>query len=259
MDHAFHELALLLLICAATGAVFVRLRQPVLIAYIAAGIAVGPAGFALVTAHEYDELAQETTRQQGALTTRFAHDEAGRLATQRTGLRVNSSPCFSSGYPHSWPSASGPPRQRWCRTADSTHRVGSPSRGWPQRVASTVAREPLPSSRSRLHRFRLLSSSRDGGPTGTCRLFGNPGRRPSLHRSRSCFVRRCRLRARRHWASLACGRFGMRGRSQRCSSMLHPSASMIAGSARRSTGRFTRANRHASACKRLSSGFEPME
>jgi len=59
MDHAFHELALLLLICAAAGALFVRLRQPVLIAYIAAGIAVGPAGFALVTAHDpIDLLAQ---------------------------------------------------------------------------------------------------------------------------------------------------------------------------------------------------------
>jgi Kef-type K+ transport system membrane component KefB len=59
MDHAFHELALLLLICAAAGALFVCLRQPVLIAYIAAGIAVGPAGFALVTAHDpIDLLAQ---------------------------------------------------------------------------------------------------------------------------------------------------------------------------------------------------------
>jgi Kef-type K+ transport system membrane component KefB len=59
MPQAFHELALLLLICAAAGAVFVRLRQPVLIAYIAAGIAVGPAGFALVTAHDpIDLLAQ---------------------------------------------------------------------------------------------------------------------------------------------------------------------------------------------------------
>lgn len=59
MDHAFHEIALLLLICAVAGAVFVRLRQPVLIAYIAAGIAVGPAGLSLVTAHDpIDLLAQ---------------------------------------------------------------------------------------------------------------------------------------------------------------------------------------------------------
>jgi Kef-type K+ transport system membrane component KefB len=59
MKDTFEELALLLLICAAAGAVFVRLRQPVLIAYIAAGIAVGPAGFALVTAHDpIDLLAQ---------------------------------------------------------------------------------------------------------------------------------------------------------------------------------------------------------
>ena len=59
MEHAFHEVALLLLLCAVTGAVFVWLRQPVLIAYIAAGIAVGPAGFAIVTAHDtIDLLAQ---------------------------------------------------------------------------------------------------------------------------------------------------------------------------------------------------------
>ena len=45
MHDTFTEFATLLLICALIGAVFVRLRQPVLIAYIVAGIAVGPAGF----------------------------------------------------------------------------------------------------------------------------------------------------------------------------------------------------------------------
>lgn len=55
----FSEFALLLLIAAAVGAVFVRLKQPVLIAYIVVGIAVGGAGFGLVQAHEeIDLLAQ---------------------------------------------------------------------------------------------------------------------------------------------------------------------------------------------------------
>jgi Kef-type K+ transport system membrane component KefB len=56
MHGAFAEFALLLLICALVGAVFVRLRQPVLIAYIVVGIAVGPAGFGLVTAHDQIDL-----------------------------------------------------------------------------------------------------------------------------------------------------------------------------------------------------------
>jgi len=46
----FTEFALLLLLCALTGAVFVRLRQPALIAYLVVGIAAGPAVFGLVTA-----------------------------------------------------------------------------------------------------------------------------------------------------------------------------------------------------------------
>ena len=48
----FTEFALLLLVAALAGAVFVRLRQPVLIAYIVVGIALGPAGFGLVSAHD---------------------------------------------------------------------------------------------------------------------------------------------------------------------------------------------------------------
>jgi len=48
----FTEFALLLLLCALTGAVFVRLRQPALIAYLVVGIAAGPAVFGLVTAHD---------------------------------------------------------------------------------------------------------------------------------------------------------------------------------------------------------------
>jgi len=57
MDHGpFTEIALLLLICALAGAVFVRLRQPVLIAYIVVGIAVGPAVLGLVQAHDQIDL-----------------------------------------------------------------------------------------------------------------------------------------------------------------------------------------------------------
>ena len=56
MHGPFTEFAVLLLICALAGAAFVRLRQPVLIAYIVVGIAVGPAGFGLVTAHDQIDL-----------------------------------------------------------------------------------------------------------------------------------------------------------------------------------------------------------
>ncbi len=52
----FGEIALLLLICALAGALFVRLRQPVLIAYIVVGIAVGPAVLGLVGAHDQIDL-----------------------------------------------------------------------------------------------------------------------------------------------------------------------------------------------------------
>ncbi|MFZ5484766.1 MAG: cation:proton antiporter [Pseudomonadota bacterium] len=52
MHGPFQEFALLLLFAAVAGAVSVRLRQPVLIAYIVVGIGVGPAGLGLVTAHD---------------------------------------------------------------------------------------------------------------------------------------------------------------------------------------------------------------
>jgi len=54
MSEPFAELALLLIITALAGAVAVRLRQPVLIAYLVVGILVGPAGFELV--QTYDQL-----------------------------------------------------------------------------------------------------------------------------------------------------------------------------------------------------------
>ena len=56
MYEPFAELALLLLIAAVVGAVAVRLRQPVLIAYIVVGIAVGPAGLELVKSHDQIDL-----------------------------------------------------------------------------------------------------------------------------------------------------------------------------------------------------------
>ncbi len=56
MQHPFGEIALLLLICAFAGAVAVRLRQPVLIAYIAVGVLAGPSALALVQAHDQIDL-----------------------------------------------------------------------------------------------------------------------------------------------------------------------------------------------------------
>jgi Kef-type K+ transport system membrane component KefB len=56
MHDTFTEFATLLLICALIGAVFVRLRQPVLIAYIFVGVVVGPAVLGLVTAHDQIDL-----------------------------------------------------------------------------------------------------------------------------------------------------------------------------------------------------------
>jgi Kef-type K+ transport system membrane component KefB len=56
MHGPFAEFAILLLICALAGAVFVRLRQPVLIAYIVVGVVVGPAVLGLVTAHDQIDL-----------------------------------------------------------------------------------------------------------------------------------------------------------------------------------------------------------
>jgi Kef-type K+ transport system membrane component KefB len=56
MQEHFSELALLLIIAAAGGAVAMRLRQPVLIAYILVGIVVGPAVFGFVSAHDQIDL-----------------------------------------------------------------------------------------------------------------------------------------------------------------------------------------------------------
>ena len=56
MQEHFNELALLLIIAAAGGALALRLRQPVLIAYIVVGIVVGPAVLGLVSAHDQIDL-----------------------------------------------------------------------------------------------------------------------------------------------------------------------------------------------------------
>ncbi len=56
MTGPFTEIALLLMVAALVGALFVRLRQPVLIAYIVIGVAVGPAGFGVVHAHDQIDL-----------------------------------------------------------------------------------------------------------------------------------------------------------------------------------------------------------
>lgn len=59
MERAFAEIALLLLACALAGALFVRLRQPALVAYIVVGILAGPSALHLVSAHDpIDLLAQ---------------------------------------------------------------------------------------------------------------------------------------------------------------------------------------------------------
>ena len=52
----FAEMALLLGVAAAVGALAARLKQPVLIAYIAVGILVGPTGLGLVQAHDQIDL-----------------------------------------------------------------------------------------------------------------------------------------------------------------------------------------------------------
>ncbi|MDP3421994.1 MAG: cation:proton antiporter, partial [Thiobacillus sp.] len=56
MDSIYHEFALLLMVSALVGAVAVRLRQPLLVAYIIVGIVVGPAVFGWVDAHDQIDL-----------------------------------------------------------------------------------------------------------------------------------------------------------------------------------------------------------
>src|SRR5262245_50243441 len=52
MDNGYSELALLLVLSALAGLAALRLRQPLLIAYICVGILVGPAVFGLIEGAE---------------------------------------------------------------------------------------------------------------------------------------------------------------------------------------------------------------
>jgi Kef-type K+ transport system membrane component KefB len=56
MDSIYQEFALLLMVSAVIGAIAVRLRQPLLVAYIVVGIVVGPAVFGWVGAHDQIDL-----------------------------------------------------------------------------------------------------------------------------------------------------------------------------------------------------------
>jgi len=53
---AYTEFTILLLTAALVGAVGVRLRQPLIVAYIVIGIAVGPSALGWVTAHDQIDL-----------------------------------------------------------------------------------------------------------------------------------------------------------------------------------------------------------
>ncbi|MFA9460204.1 cation:proton antiporter [Thiohalorhabdus sp. Cl-TMA] len=56
MHSTYHEIALLLLISAAVGLLGIRLRQPLIVAFIVVGLTVGPAGLGLVSAHDQIDL-----------------------------------------------------------------------------------------------------------------------------------------------------------------------------------------------------------
>jgi len=55
-DNAFYEITALLLVAAMVGALALRLRQPLIVAFIAVGIAVGPAGLGWVRSHDQIDL-----------------------------------------------------------------------------------------------------------------------------------------------------------------------------------------------------------
>jgi len=55
-DNAFYEITALLLVAAVVGALALRLRQPLIVAFIAVGIAVGPAGLGWVRSHDQIDL-----------------------------------------------------------------------------------------------------------------------------------------------------------------------------------------------------------
>ena len=55
-ENVFYEIATLLLVAAVVGAIALRLRQPLIVAFIAVGIAVGPAGLGWVRSHDQIDL-----------------------------------------------------------------------------------------------------------------------------------------------------------------------------------------------------------
>ena len=56
MDSTFHEIALLLLGAAGVGLLALRLRQPLIVAFLLVGLVVGPAGLGFVKAHDQIDL-----------------------------------------------------------------------------------------------------------------------------------------------------------------------------------------------------------
>ncbi|HEV2059637.1 MAG TPA: cation:proton antiporter family protein [Solirubrobacteraceae bacterium] len=58
-DHAFHEIAVLLLVAAFVGALALRFRQPLIVAFLVVGILAGPSGFEIVSAEDEIELLAE--------------------------------------------------------------------------------------------------------------------------------------------------------------------------------------------------------
>lgn len=56
LDSVFYEVAAILLVAAGFGAVGTRLRQPLIVSFLAAGIVVGPSGIGIVTGHDQIEL-----------------------------------------------------------------------------------------------------------------------------------------------------------------------------------------------------------
>jgi Kef-type K+ transport system membrane component KefB len=55
-DNVFHEITALLLLAAAIGALALKLRQPLIVAFIAVGVLVGPAGLDWVRSHDQVDL-----------------------------------------------------------------------------------------------------------------------------------------------------------------------------------------------------------
>ena len=90
----FTEVALLLVVAAVLGSIGVRLRQPLIVAFIATGILVGPAALGWVTARDEVDLNIQWAPPKGfleglAVRVRYAQvDEKGPMHRQRDDFRV---------------------------------------------------------------------------------------------------------------------------------------------------------------------------